>query len=76
MIGEVDYDRLITPQGSKPGDRILLTKGVPIEATAIIGREFSDRISHFLNETESVQSGGSPGSVSTENLFNDFLNNA
>lgn len=55
MIGEVDYDRLITPQGSKPGDRILLTKGVPIEATAIIGREFSDRISHFLNETELKQ---------------------
>ncbi len=55
LIGEVERDRLITPRGSHPGDRILLTKGVPIEATAIIAREFPDRVSEFLNETELKQ---------------------
>mgnify|MGYP001179853877 CR=1 FL=1 len=55
LIGEVDRDRLITPRGSHPGDRILLTKGVPIEATAIIAREFPDRVGEFLNETELKQ---------------------
>lgn len=55
LVGEVDRDRLITPQGSNPGDRILLTKGVPIEATAIIAREFPDRVSQFLNDTELKQ---------------------
>jgi hydrogenase expression/formation protein HypE len=51
MLGEVSHDNLITPLGAKPGDRILLTKGVPIEATAIIAREFADKMSEeFSNE--------------------------
>jgi hydrogenase expression/formation protein HypE len=45
MLGEVDRERLITPQGAQPGDHLLLTKGVPIEATSILAREFSDRLS-------------------------------
>jgi len=45
MLGEVDRDRLITPLGARSGDRLLLTKGVPIEATSILAREFSDRLS-------------------------------
>jgi hydrogenase maturation factor len=44
MLGEVQRDRLITPQGARPGDRILLTKGVPIEATSILAHEFRDRL--------------------------------
>jgi len=44
MIGEVDRDQLITPRGARPGDKLLLTKGVPIEATAILAREFEDRL--------------------------------
>lgn len=55
LIGEVNRDSLITPRGAKPEDRILLTKGVPIEATAIIAREFPDRLSKFLNESERRQ---------------------
>jgi hydrogenase maturation factor len=45
MLGEVDRDRLITPQGARPGDYLLLTKGIPIEATSILAREFSERLS-------------------------------
>jgi hydrogenase expression/formation protein HypE len=44
MIGEVACNELITPKGSSPGNRILLTKGVPIEGTAILAREFPDRL--------------------------------
>ena len=44
MIGTVRHDKLVTPQGAKPGDHILLTKGIPIEATAILAREFHDRL--------------------------------
>lgn len=52
MIGEVGHDDLVTPLGANPGDRILLTKGVPIEATAILAREFPERLSIGLSEDE------------------------
>jgi hydrogenase maturation factor len=44
MIGEVTRERLVTPRGAQPGDRLLLTKGAPIEATAILAREFGERL--------------------------------
>lgn len=40
MLGLVKRDDLITPRGARAGDRVLLTKGVPIEATSILAREF------------------------------------
>ena len=52
MIGEVSRGKLITPKGARPGDRILLTKGVPIEATAILAREFYDQLSEVLTGEE------------------------
>lgn len=48
LLGRVAKDQLVTSGGAKPGDAILLTGGVPIEATAIIAREMSDQLSeHF-----------------------------
>jgi len=44
LIGEAAPQMLVTPQGAQPGDRVLLTKGVPIEAVSILGREFEDRL--------------------------------
>jgi hydrogenase expression/formation protein HypE len=55
MIGEVPRDRLVTSRGARPGDRVLLTKGVPVEATAILAREFPDRLSQFLTPEELQQ---------------------
>lgn len=55
MIGEVARDRLVTSQGAQSGDRLLLTKGVPIEATAILAREFPGRLSETLDPTELEQ---------------------
>jgi hydrogenase maturation factor len=39
MLGEVAPERLVRSSGAQPGDAIVLTKGIPIEATAIIARE-------------------------------------
>jgi len=52
MLGEVAVDRLIDKAALRPGDRILLTKGVPVEATAIIAREHAARLAgRFPEET-------------------------
>ncbi|MFO7983370.1 MAG: AIR synthase family protein [Desulfuromonadales bacterium] len=55
LIGDVSRQHLVTPRGASPGDRILLTKGVPIEATAILAREFPDRLSFRLEPEEMEQ---------------------
>jgi len=39
MLGEVGRDELVRSSGLVPGDVVLLTKGMAIEATAIIARE-------------------------------------
>lgn len=49
MIGEVAREQLVTPRGARPGDQICLTKGVPIEATALLAREFPDRLKDLLD---------------------------
>ncbi len=52
LIGVVERERLITPRGARPGDRILLTKGVPIEGTSILAREFPQRLRGVLTDAE------------------------
>ena len=52
MIGEVERGRLVTPRGAKPGDRLLLTKGVPVEAVSILAREFAGKLAGLLSEEE------------------------
>jgi len=38
MLGEVEKARLVTTAGARPGDALVLTKGVPVEGTSIIAR--------------------------------------
>ena len=38
MLGEVEKARLVTTGGARPGDALVLTKGVPVEGTSIIAR--------------------------------------
>ena len=45
MLGEVERDRLIATGGGRPGDDLLLSKGIAIEATAIIAREKATELS-------------------------------
>jgi hydrogenase expression/formation protein HypE len=42
MLGEVAKDRLVTTSGARPGDAIVMTKGVPLEGAAIIASEKAD----------------------------------
>jgi len=39
LIGEVEKKKLILTSGAEPGDALILTKGIFIEGTSIIGRE-------------------------------------
>jgi len=44
MFGLCDRDRLVTTSGAQAGDALIVTKGFPIEATAIIAREKRDML--------------------------------
>jgi hydrogenase maturation factor len=44
MLGEVDKARLVTTSGARPGDVLVLTKGVPLEGTSIIARARADEL--------------------------------
>ncbi len=44
MLGEVQKDKLVSTSGAKPGDVIILTKGIVIEGTAIIAREKQEEL--------------------------------
>lgn len=58
LIGEVEPHRLVMPGGARPGDRLLLTKGVPIEATALLAREFATRLRPAFSEVEIEEAQG------------------
>lgn len=42
MLGEAAADRLVTSAGARPGDCILITKGIAIEGTAALAVEAAD----------------------------------
>ena len=48
LVGEVEKNKLVLTSGVEPGDALILTKGIFIEGTSIIGRE---------KENELVQKG-------------------
>jgi len=52
LVGEVDREGLVQPSGARPGNRILVTKGVPIETTAILANEFPERLRGVLSAAE------------------------
>jgi hydrogenase expression/formation protein HypE len=52
LVGTVPKYRLIDKRNIKPGDNVLLTKAIAVEGTAIIAREFGDRLK-ILGMTES-----------------------
>jgi len=44
MVGTVTKENLVDKHDMRPGDRVLLTKGVSVEGTAIVAREFGERL--------------------------------
>ena len=47
MLGEVAKDEVVLTSGARPGDAIVLTKGIAIEGTAILAREAEGRLCEF-----------------------------
>ena len=39
MLGEVDKERVVRTGGARPGDAVVLTKGIAIEGTSVLARE-------------------------------------
>ncbi len=44
MFGEVLPERLVRSDGARPGDALILTKGIAVEGTAILAREVRHRL--------------------------------
>ena len=44
MLGEVARERVIRTGGARPGDAVVLTKGIAIEGTALLAREAADAL--------------------------------
>jgi hydrogenase expression/formation protein HypE len=55
MLGEVEKDRLVTTAGAQVGDAVVVTKGVPVEGTALIAREKRNELLRLGVEPEAVQ---------------------
>lgn len=44
LLGEVERDRLVRPDGARPGDALILTRGVAVEGTGVLAREAGERL--------------------------------
>ena len=44
MLGEVSRDRAVLSSGVRPGDALLLTKGIAVEGASILAREATDAL--------------------------------
>ena len=44
MLGEVKKDRAVLSSGVRPGDALILTKGIAVEGTSILAREARDEL--------------------------------
>lgn len=49
MLGDVRPHELISTAGARPGDSLILTKGIAVEGTAILAREKTDRLAGLLS---------------------------
>jgi hydrogenase maturation factor len=57
MLGEVSRDNLVRKDEAREGDRILMTKGVPLEGTAIMARERRDLLSGSFSDDTLTRAG-------------------
>jgi hydrogenase maturation factor len=49
MLGEVQVGKVITTSGARPGDRLILTKGIAVEGTAILARESAHELEGVID---------------------------
>jgi hydrogenase expression/formation protein HypE len=55
MLGEVERDRLVRPDGGRPGDVLILTKGIAIEGTGVLAREAGARLQRLGVAAEEIE---------------------
>lgn len=58
MLGEVAPERLIRSDGARPGDRLLLTKGIAVEGSALLARELAPRLRGQASEALLARAAG------------------
>ena len=56
MLGEVDKNRAVLSSGVRPGDSLILTKGVAVEGTSILSREAADQLAERGVDAETLTS--------------------
>lgn len=52
LLAEIDKSKIILPNMAKQGDKVIMTKGIPIEGTALLAREFPERLAKHLTADE------------------------
>lgn len=52
MLGEAPREGYVMPRGAREGDRVILTKGIAIEGTALIAREKGEELRRTLPDDE------------------------
>jgi len=55
MLGEVARDSFVSTSGARPADRLIVTKGIAIEGTAILVREKADELAGVLDDDARVR---------------------
>ncbi len=50
MLGETDEKNFVTSSGAKPGDKIILTKSVGLEGTAILATDFYNFLKYKIDD--------------------------
>ena len=55
MLGEVDKDRVVMTSGARPGDAIVLSKGIAIEGTALLAREAGEKLRRAGVEADVIE---------------------
>lgn len=55
MLGEVEPGRVVTSAGARPGDALLLTKGIAVEGTALLAREAAEALAQAGVSRPAVQ---------------------
>ena len=55
MLAEAEEQPVITTSGAKPGDDIVLTKGIAIEGTALLAREVAQTLHSFALSEDLIQ---------------------
>ena len=56
MLGEVAKDSVVLTSGARPGDAIIVTKGIAIEGTAILAREAAEQLASTGVSAEVIES--------------------